>query len=373
MMRQQPPSTAASGGYGFNLDFDEYSESLSNEVSQIIEAPLPPLDINRTSLTRNIVTAIDEQTKPLTTVLSESNNRQLNFEKTRLAELKQLREELDSLCTVFKTSAEGILKELEGESQNTINLRNAQVAKQNDLEQRMRNAKLRQVELEAKVTHQNVERDSLQRQLKQLESRRRDWEDQNGLDNGYGGYNDRNNYSTISMGRNDSFLNDSGRYRQRILNEIALLRKELGRDSFEDMSKSIDEGLSMIRNESDNLKSEMIDIDTANRWLMGQIQMYQSPPQFATSFSAKSPPLPLTMTIPVPQIPPQSQIQIPPQQQNNSLLGTGFANTMAIAMSPVKKMGNQDPMSPMTKVQMKLNQFKKNREDIVREVNDELY
>lgn len=374
------PNGGGLNGFGLNLDFDEYSESLSNEVSQIIEAPVPPLDINRTSLSRGIVQAIDEQTKPLTTVLNESNNRQMNLAKTRLAELKQLREELDSLCNIFKTNAESILKELEGENQNTINMRNAQIAKQNDLEQRMRSVRLRQVELEAKATHQSVERDSLERQLKQLENRRREWEDQNGYEFGYGGYNDRNNYGSM-MSRNDSFglgMNQNdfaspvGRYRQRILSEINTLRKELGRDSFEDISKSIEEGLSMIRNESDNLKTELIDIDTANRWMMGQIQMYQNPihppipAPTATSFAAK-PPLPLSMTLPVPQIPPQSQTQ-----QNASLLATGFTNT-TLGMSPVKKTGNSAmPSSPIAKVQMKINQYKKSREDIVREVNDEL-
>ena len=384
MMRQQSSSfspTAASsqniGGLnGYVFDFDEYSESLSTEVSQIIESPVQPLDVNRTTLTRSIVAAIDEQTKPLTTVLSESNNRQASFAKTRLSQLKQLREELDSLCTVFKSNADSIIKELEGESQNTVNMRNAQIAKQNDLEQRMRSVKLRQVELEAKATHQSVERDSLERQMKQLENRRRDWEDQNG----YGGYVNRDNFSVISsMSRNDSFTqgihqNDydspQSRYRARILSEINSLRKELGRDAFDDVSKSIEEGLSMIRNESDNMKNELIDIDMANRWLMGQIQIFQQAPPPAASFTAKPAQLPLPMPIPVPQIQPQSQTQLQP---NASLLATGFANTTTVAMSPVKKSANQQvPSSPMTKAQMKLNMFRKRREDVVREVQDDL-
>ena len=68
---------------------------------------------------------------------------------------------------------------------------------------------------------------------------------------------------------------------------------------------------------------------------------------------------------------PQSQTQL---QQNASLIGPGFVNTTTVGTSPVKKNINQTAVSssPMTKAQMKLNMFRKQREDVVREVKDEL-
>ena len=302
MMRRPQPTTS------IDIDFDEYAENLSNEISQIIEAPMQNLDINSSSLSRKIASAIDDQTKPLTTVLSESSARHNSFAETRLAELKQLQEELDSLRNIFKSNAEGVVRELERERASTASLRSAQIARQSDMEQRMRAVKLRQVELEARAAHQNVERDGIERQMKALESRKREFEE------------------------NDDSFDAPIKIRQKILTEVANLRREIGQESFDEVAKCVEDALNLVRNESDNMRNELVDIEMANRWVATQLQMNSPPPINVTNFA--------------------------PNQ----------------TLSPRKLTYNKPPgiPNPMNMTQMKLNQWRKQREEAVREVKDEL-
>lgn len=336
---------ASTNGTGIDFDFDDYSQTVSHEVSKLIESPIAPLDVNYSQLSKQIGQVIDNQTKPLSSVLSESNAKQKSLEQLRLSELNQLKQELESLQNIIQTNADGILKELEKERQNSATLNKAHIAKQNEIDQRLRAVKLKQVELETQSSHQNIERETLEKQLKQLENRRREWEDKF---HGYGRESQDGFY-----GGDDSFLENfdsadpysTGRLRQQIIDEINDLRKQFDHDAFDEMTRNIQDGISAIRSESDNMRTELVDIDMANMWVMSQIQTLQNR---------------------------NSSISLVQYQPNTSTIAQTFIGNTLFPPSPVKSQKNRDASSPISKAQIKLDHFRKQRQEVVRKVQDEM-
>lgn len=245
---RQPPELSV------DYDVEDYTETLTSEVSSIIQSPIQLIDLNDQPLARKISTSLDEQIKPLTSVLAESDAKNSKAAEMHISELKQLQEELDNLRNVFKQNADGIIRELEREKTNTTTLHDIEKKRIRDVENKIRQIKLRQVELEAKSTHQNAERDAILRSIKQLEQKRADWEEE--------------------FAPND--VDDSSSLRQRILSEITNLRHEIGEDSFEEINGSIEEAVRLLKEESSNMRNELYDLELANRMLANKIQLTQT-------------------------------------------------------------------------------------------------
>lgn len=241
------------------FDVDEFSDSLSAEVSEIIQAPLQSIDIGVQNVSRKVASVIDEHTKPVSANLAEVDSRNAVAADHHIAELRQLQDELESLRSVFKKSTDGIVQELEKERLNASTIRDKEQAKYRQLEQRMRAIKLKQVELESKSNHQNVEREGIERLSKQLEQKRRVWEEES----------------------QSNMYEDGGSLRQRILQELNDLRNDLANESFESLTRAVDDGLASIKEEGDGLRNELMELELANRWMMTRtkegVQMSRSP------------------------------------------------------------------------------------------------
>ena len=241
IIRQQPTNSQA-------FEVDDFADKLSSEIAAVIEAPIPPMDINSQQITRRIASSIDEQTKPVTSVLAEAEARNTASAEHHISELKQLQEELESLRTAFKTNSDNIIRELERERQNSAAIRDSELSHARDIEQKLRSLKLREVELDTRSKNQAVEKDSIERSLKQFEQKKREWEDE-----------------TLPK-----MYDEGSAIRRRILDEISSLRNDISQESFDDLSAVINDGLKVIKDEGENLRNELIDLEMANRWVMSR-------------------------------------------------------------------------------------------------------
>ncbi|OHS96164.1 hypothetical protein TRFO_10066 [Tritrichomonas foetus] len=230
------------------LDIGEFSENLKAEVSNLINTPINGLDIDSTNVTRKVTAAIDEYTKPVSVLLSEASSRNALAADHHLSELRQLQEELDSLHNVLRGSTDNIVKELQRESQNTASIRDAEQLKFRDLEQKMRTLKMKHVELESRANRQNSDREAFERTSKQFEAKRREWEEE-----------------TLP-----TLYDEGGVLRQKIMQQLSNLKNEIEHESFEELIEFVNEGLKTVKEESDNMRSELMQLELANRTVMAK-------------------------------------------------------------------------------------------------------
>ena len=259
IMRQQNTSRT--------FDVDEFTDSLTAEVSELIQTPVASIDVQIQTMNRRVASAIDEHTKPVSSSLAEADARNSVAMDHHISELRQLQEELEGLKAVFKSGSEGIVQELEKERLSAAAIRDTEQAKFRELEKRMRAIKLKQVELDARNNHQNAEREGLDRMQKQFEQKKRIWEEE-----------------SLPM-----MYDEGGALKQRILQELAQLRNEVAKESFDTLTKAIDEGLNIVKEEGDNLRSELMELELANRWMMARSRepLRRSPPRGGSPMSPR--------------------------------------------------------------------------------------
>jgi hypothetical protein len=217
----------------------------------VIERPISGVDLDCADLGRRISLALDEETKPLLTSLSDASSRTSSSVDRHGAELKIVQQELDLLRAVFKASAESIIRELEKERTNTAAIHEADQSRIREVASRLRALRLKQVELETRSQHQDVERQNLDRLAKQHAQRRRDWDDE------------RPSIEIANL-------------RERIAGEIAMIKGQVGSLTVGDVSGLIDESLQMIKRECDDVKRDLSELETANRLLVARVQRPQA-------------------------------------------------------------------------------------------------
>jgi DNA repair exonuclease SbcCD ATPase subunit len=240
LLRHPPPAPS--------LDVDDFSSDLSKEISSLIQTPLVSVEVNAPTLTRKVGVAVDDQTKPVTALLAEAKARNDAAADRHIADLRQLQEEVDGLRAVFKSSADGIMRELEKERENAAALRDAEQSRFRELDQKLRAIQLRYAELETKSNHQQSERERLGRVAKKLEHNRRIWEEE-------------------SMPR---MLSEGNVLRDRLIEELHELRKDISQEPFEGLAELIDEGLKAVKEEGNGLRTELTELELANRALLSR-------------------------------------------------------------------------------------------------------
>ena len=232
------------------IEVNEFTDSLKAEIESIITTPINPIDINSNGIQRKIGTAIDEQTRPFTTLLADADQKISQATEHHLSELRQLQEELDTLKNVFKNSTEGVLRELERENHASAAIRDAEQGKASELERRASQLQYKSVELETKANHQNSEKEILERSIKAFEQKRREWEEEE-----------------LPM-----IYDEGGALRARILQELSELKREIGKETFESLNQAIDDGLTSLREEAEGMRNELMSLEMSTRWIANQSQ-----------------------------------------------------------------------------------------------------
>jgi hypothetical protein len=201
-----------------------------------------------------VANAINNQTKFMTSMLSEAEVRQSTAMSAHLRDLEQLQSEVGALRSAFKSTADGVLKQLERERLSISAVREAEHARVRELETRLRTIRLKQVELDARSSHQTIERENIARLEKQYLQKRREW--------------DAELLSTE--------FDEGTMLRQRILQDVQRIKKERVNESYVDMVKLIEDGLRIVSDEVDHMRGEVSDLELLNRYLEARIQPLSS-------------------------------------------------------------------------------------------------
>lgn len=259
-----------------SLDIDEYSNSIISEISQIIETPIQNIEINQTGIARRISTIIDEETKLMTIGLREADAKNSSALESQVNELKKLQIELDTLKNSVKTNTDEILREFEKERSDTISMNEFSQSFVNELERRSRSIQIKQVELNSKATHQNVEKESIERMMKQLNQKKQNF----------------NPFDPIVPERGATYSelisSEMNKIRQIIResvvdedDEFDIQNKSLSQSVISPAVSIINDSIRILQNEIENQKKEFMNLQLSNRIVYAA----QSQPQSRISSS----------------------------------------------------------------------------------------
>ncbi|KAH0788125.1 hypothetical protein GPJ56_007956 [Histomonas meleagridis] len=222
-----------------SFNFDDYTDSLISEITEIFELPNDFFNMNIQNTTQTLQKSIDEQINPMLTTLTEAKSKVLPTVSQRINELQQIKEQIDSLKTIYNEGADGILQELERERTYSTNFKQNYLRKEKSLQNKMKSIKLENVELETRSVHLKFEQESIDKSFQLLEQRRNDW---------------------LSRNINNEY-NEIESYQIQIQNEIDQLEKFISENSFEAFQDIIGNELRNLIKEKSYLADEIARIE----------------------------------------------------------------------------------------------------------------
>ena len=247
------------------FDVDEYCENLKSDINSLILSNLSNDDGNdvkiadnlqskNSNISRKVGAAIDEYTKPFSALLAESSSRNSIQADHHISELRQLQEELESLINIYRTTSDSIVKELQRESQNAASIRDKEQMRYRNLEQKMRTMRMKRSELENRANKLSSDRQNIESEMKVFEQKKQKWEEE-----------------ALPL-----FYDESGALRQKIMQKLSEIKSSIENEaSFNDVIEAVDDGIKTIKEESDNMKNEIIDLEMANKTILQRANEFQ--------------------------------------------------------------------------------------------------
>ncbi|KAK8893691.1 hypothetical protein M9Y10_022118 [Tritrichomonas musculus] len=197
-------------------------------------------------LTRKLTQSFEENAKPIRKMFADAEVRKAQNREKRIDELKNLNNALNELRTAVKNISDATLQELERERYDAASRRDEEQAKFRSLERRSRSLKLKRADLDSKLNHQKMEKESMERLLKQMDDARHEWEDPS---------------------------NDSGNtITQKLQKEIENLHNELNNDDTEKLDSLMKECSSLMMVVRDGLRDEIYEMDVAEKWAISRLR-----------------------------------------------------------------------------------------------------
>lgn len=240
------------------FDVDEYCENLKSDINSLILSNLSNDDGNdvkiadnlqskNSNISRKVGAAIDEYTKPFSALLAESSSRNSIQADHHISELRQLQEELESLINIYRTTSDSIVKELQRESQNAASIRDKEQMRYRNLEQKMRTMRMKRSELENRANKLSSDRQNIESEMKVFEQKKQKWEEE-----------------ALPL-----FYDESGALRQKIMQKLSEIKSSIENEaSFNDVIEAVDDGIKTIKEESENMKNEILDLEMANKTIL---------------------------------------------------------------------------------------------------------
>jgi hypothetical protein len=188
----------------------------------------------------------DEGTKPIRWLFHDAETRASQIREKRLNELTRLSSSVNELRSSVKTIADATLQEFEKERFEAAARLDQEQTKARQLERRARALKLKQTDLEATMKHQQLERESVERLMKQIDDARHEWE--------------------------ESCTDPSSAIAQKIQKEIEGLRSELANEGTEEFERLLDDCVAMMNTVKDGLRDEMCQMDMIERWAVTRMR-----------------------------------------------------------------------------------------------------
>lgn len=241
--------------------FDAFSTDLVNELAKVFEPPEQATGASEAPVARRLTSAFEEGAKPVRRLMQESEARVAQVRDRRIDELKQLAAVVNELRASAKGLADATFEELERERLDAVSRRDEEQTRARSLDRLARTLRLKHTDLESRSNHQKMEKQSVERLLKQIDEARGEWEEsRTGASSGTG---------------------------QRLQKEIKSLRTELSGDANETLELLIDECASLMASVRNDLHDEICQMDAMERWQYRQRQgesaqvpsPYRTPPR----------------------------------------------------------------------------------------------
>ena len=226
--------------------FDSFLTGLINDVAGLFEVPQTNIAASETSVTKKLSQTFDEGAKPIRKLFIDAEVKASQVRDRRVDELKSLNNALNDLRNAVKGIADATLQELERERFDAATRRDEEQARAREIERKARTLKLKRADLDSKLSHQKIEKESLERLVKQMEDARREWEE-----------------TPTDIGNNIA---------QKIQKEIEALRSELTGDSTNKLDGLMQECASMMANVRDGLRDEVCEMDMAEKWAISRMR-----------------------------------------------------------------------------------------------------
>jgi hypothetical protein len=230
----------------FSVDFDDFTDGLLSEVSDLISEPVPGLAGAGAGLAVQISAAIDGHTRPLSAAMAESASRNSTEVARHLRGLKRLQRDLDSLRSAFASGTDGALRGLERDRLQAIADREFEQSRERALRARSRTAARKTAELEAQALLQRSAGESLERAARELQRLREEFE--------------------------DNFAGEGWGLRARIQREIAEIGRAAAAQSRAETLEAVDDGLRILAQDRIGLRAELESVALANRWAGWRMQ-----------------------------------------------------------------------------------------------------
>ena len=199
-----------------------------------------------TVLVKKLTQNFEENAKPIRKLFADSEVKKAQNREKRIDELKTLSAAINELRNAVKTISDATLQELERERYDAASRRDEEQAKFRSLERRSRSLKLKRADLDSKLNHQKMEKESMERMMKQMEDARREWEESN---------NENGNMIT-----------------QKLQKEIESIRNELNNDESEKLDSLMKECTGLMMNVRDGLRDEIYEMDLAEKWAVSRLR-----------------------------------------------------------------------------------------------------
>jgi hypothetical protein len=225
---------------------DNFVGELVGDLTALFVQPSGSVAQEEKSLVSKVNSVFEENAKSIRWLFQDAESKSLQIREAQITRLAQMSTSISELRANVKNLADETLQEFEKERFDTTARLDLEQTKARQLERRARTLKLKQADLDATLRHQKLERDSVERLLRQIDESRREWE--------------------------ESYADPSTAVVQKLQKEIELLRSELANETTDEFERSLDQCINVMNGVRENLRDEMCQIDMIERWAMARFR-----------------------------------------------------------------------------------------------------
>jgi hypothetical protein len=225
--------------------YEKFIHDLVGQVSEIF-GPSPVIVSDDQLILQKLNAEFDDSANAIRLLFQESVARASREREKKVSELNQLSISVNELRTSVMGIANATLHELENERFEVAGLRDQEQARVGALERRSRSLKVKHADLDSRLRHQKIEKESVERLLKQIDDTRREWE--------------------------EATSESAASAAQRMQKEIELLRSELDHQADEAFERTLEECTALMSAVCDGLRDEMCEMEMTERWAAGRIR-----------------------------------------------------------------------------------------------------
>lgn len=276
-----PPSILSNDANSSNLSIMNISNTsnimFTNSMSTSALLSNTPSSNIEQLLVKKLSQSFDENAKPIRKLLADAEVRNSQNRDKRIDDLKNLHNALNDLRIAVKNLSDSSVQELERERYDAAARRDEQQAKFRGIERRARSLKLKRSELESKLNHLKIEKESVDRLQKQMEEAHHEWEETPA---------DSGNSITLKLQK-----------------EIEDLRNELSNDNSDQLDSLMQECYSLMSSVRDGLREEVFEMENLERWAIAKLRSpvrrppmsrFDQPMMTQSTIGRPQPPPPLT-------------------------------------------------------------------------------